>query len=267
MREDVFARIDGGAEEIRTNTSYYWDNSKRLESNRINLQRTLSGEGFFEESNGRRYAVPQGTMMAFTQRENSRYGYPATGSQPYHLQYLSIDSSASANPLFNRIRQDFGPVLSIPDQSESGILFQEAYERFNQGNFRDRYHESELIIRLFTAIYRQQVAETQGSNPIEYCYHLLHNRYADAITLKGIAKTCGVTREHLIRAFTKRYHTSPGAMLRELRLSHAKGMLESTSLPIEQIAAASGFSSSNVFCRAFRNTYHTSPARHRSLLR
>lgn len=262
MREDVFARVDGGAEEVQNDTSYYWDNSKRSESNRINLQRTLAGEAFFEDSTGR-YAVPRGRLIAFTQRENSRYGYPASAREPYRLRYLSIDSSATGNPLFKQIRRDFGSVLSMPEGSESCQLFGEVFLRFSQQTFRDRYHESELITSLFTAIYRQQVADTQRRDPIEYGYHLLQNRYSSPITLKEIAVTCGISREHLIRSFSQRYQTSPGTFLRNLRLKHAASMLEATNLPVENIASASGFSSANVFCRAFKQRHSLSPRQFR----
>ncbi|WP_234033447.1 AraC family transcriptional regulator [Pelagicoccus mobilis] len=262
MREDVFARVDGGADETRRDTSYYWDNSKRSESNRINLQRTLSGEGFFENETGR-YALPIGTLIAFTQRENSRYGYPATASEPYKLRYLSIDPSTTATPLFNRIRRDFGSVLSMPDGSESCSLFDEIFYRFQSSDFIDLYQESEYITRLLTSIYRQQVDDTQHRDPIEYGYHLIKNRYTSPITLTEIASTCGVTREHFIRRFSKRYQTSPGALLRSLRLDHARKMLETTNLDICHIAKASGYSSTNVFGRAFKKNYGHTPRKSR----
>ncbi|MDQ8185019.1 AraC family transcriptional regulator [Pelagicoccus sp. SDUM812002] len=262
MREDVFARIDGGADETRYDTSYYWDNSKRSESNRINLQRTVSGEGFFENETGR-HPLPKGSLIAFTQRENSRYGYPATASEPYSLRYLSIDPSTTSTPLFNRIRCDFGAVLSMPDGSESCALFDETFKRFQARTFLDRYHESELVTRLLTAIYRQQVNDTQHSDPVEYGYHLLHNRYNSPITLKEIAAACGITREHFIRAFAKRYKRPPGVVLRQLRLDHARSLLETTQFTLQHIAGASGFSSANVFCRAFRQAHGTTPSKHR----
>ncbi|MDQ8205250.1 helix-turn-helix transcriptional regulator [Pelagicoccus sp. SDUM812003] len=265
MKEQVFARVDGGAEEVRHDTRYYWDNSRRSESNRINLQRTLSGEAFWEDENGRQ-SVPVGKIMLFTQRENSRYGFPATGSQPYRHRYLSIDPTATAIPIFNRIRQDFGSVLSMPAQSESSALFDQVFHCFSQRSFRDRYHESELITRLLTAIYRQQVEETQDSDPIEYGYYLLQNQHTSPITLKDVAARCGVSREHFIRSFHERYQEPPGKILRSLRLKHAQSILEATRLPIKDVALASGFSSSNVFCRAFRSAFGMSPADYRKQL-
>ena len=263
MLEEVFARVDGGDEETWTDTRYYWDNARRLESNRINLQRTLSGEAFWEDERGRQ-RVAAGRMMLFTQRENSRYGYPATGTEPYHLRYLSIDPAATIIPLFHRLRRDFGAVVNCPLGSESAALFDEIFHRFKVRSFRDRYHESELIGRLLTAIYRQQVQDTQASDPIEFGYHLLQNRYANAhLNLQEVARQCGVSREHFIRAFHRRYRLTPGALLRRLRLEHARAMIEATSLPVAAIAAACGFSSATVFCRAFRTAYGGAPLEHR----
>lgn len=258
MQSDVFARIDGGFEELRVDTRYYWDNSKRSESNRINLQRTLAGEAFWEDERGRQRVGP-GKLMLFTHRENSRYGYPATAQAPYLHRYLSIDPAATIVPLFKRLRQDFGSVVNCPQGSESASLFDETFHRFKTRSFRDRYHESELIVRLLTALYRQQVADTQTRDPIEYGYHLLQNRFASALSLQQIADECGVSREHFIRAFRARFATTPGTLLRQLRMRQARGLLETTRLPVAEIATACGFASANAFCRAFRQTYGTSP--------
>ena len=76
-----------------------------------------------------------------------------------------------------------------------------------------------------------------------------------------MARQCGVTREHFIRAFGERYGETPGVMLRRLRLEHARSMLLATELPVAEVAAASGFASATTFCRAFRAAYAISPAR------
>lgn len=258
MQTEVFARVDGGDEETRSDTRYYWDNARRSESNRINLQLTLAGEAFWEDERGRQ-RVAAGKLMLFTQRENSRYGYPATARSPYHLRYLSIDPAATIIPLFKRLRQDFGSIVSCPHASEPAKLFDEIYHRFKNRSFRDRYHESELIVRLLTALYRQQVEETQASDPIEYGYHLLQNRYATPLSLAAVAQECGITREHFARAFHERYGEAPGVMLRQLRLRQAAAMLESTQMSVNDIALACGFSSANVFCRAFRRERGCTP--------
>lgn len=51
--------------------------------------------------------------------------------------------------------------------------------------------------------------------------------------------------------------------LREARLVHAARLLEATELPVERVAAASGFTSAFHFSRVFRQRYGTPPGAYR----
>ena len=114
------------------------------------------------------------------------------------------------------------------------------------------------------ALYREQVHGTREEDPIEFGSHVLRARFRGEINLKTIARQCGVSREHFIRAFSDRYGETPGALLRRLRLEHARTMLQATELPIGEVARASGFSSAATFCRAFRAAFATTPGDVRS---
>lgn len=263
MQSDVFALVDGGAEELRSCADYQWDNSRRSDANRMIVQRTLAGTGFFEDDHGRRL-VPAGSAMLFTHRERSRYGFPAEATEPYRLRYLSFSPGTSVVGLFRSVRSDFGSVVRMAPDGEAGALFEEIFRRMRAADFVDRYQESELIYRLFIALYREQVHGTREEDPIEFGRHLLRARFRGAINLKTVARQCGVTREHFIRAFSERHGETPGGMLRRLRLEHARTMLLATELPVAEVAAASGFSSATAFCRAFRAECLASPGRFRA---
>lgn len=259
MHADVFALVDGGAEELRTG-DYRWDNARRSDANRMIVQRTIAGAGFFEDVRGRRL-VPAGWAMVFTHREASRYGLPPEATEPYRLRYLSLSPGTSIVGVFQQLRQDFGSVVRMAPDGEAVALFEEVFRRMQTGSFVDRYHEAELIYRMLIAMYREQVHGTRDEDPIEFGSHMLRARFRGPIDLKTIARQCGVTREHFIRAFSERFGETPGAMLRRLRLEHARTMLLATELPVASVAAASGFASATTFCRAFRAAYAVSPTR------
>ncbi len=263
MHAEVFALVDGGAEERRTGPDYQWDNSRRSEANRMIVQRTLGGVAYYEDGHGRRL-VPAGWAMLFTHREQSRYGVPPGATEPYRLRYLSFSPGTSIIGVFQQVRADFGSVVRLAPEGEAGALFEEIFRRMQAGSFVDRYQESELIYRMFVALYREQVHGTRDEDPIEFGCHVLRARFRGAINLKTVARQCGVTREHFIRAFSERYGETPGAMLRRLRLEHARTMLQATELPIAEVAGASGFASATTFCRAFRVAFGTTPARMRA---
>jgi transcriptional regulator GlxA family with amidase domain len=200
--------------------------------------------------------------MLFSHAEASFYGYPPEAQEPYHFHFISF-SSDGIDTLFARIRADFGSVVRLPEESEAAAVFHEIMDRTRKRQFRDRLHEAELLHRLLIAIYREQIHGTRTSEPVEFGFHYLQNHFRSPVNLKDVAARCGVSREHFIREFSTRYRESPGAMLRRLRLEHARTLLAASSLSVQDVALASGFTSSNTFCRAYRRKFARSPGARR----
>jgi AraC-like DNA-binding protein len=254
---DPFPVIQVVAEEVQSSPNYRFENADREGQFSLVLQRTIAGAAWFRDPNGTRL-VASGHAMLFTHNESTAYGYPTDATEPYRLRFISF-SPSGIKPLFDRVRSDFGAVVRMPDNSEATALLDEIIQYYAKRSFRDRLHESELLYRLFIALYREQVQETRTTDPIEFGHHYLKNHFRSPINLKGVAQKCGISREHFIRQFSERYQESPGVMLRGLRLDHARAMLLSTQLSVQDIALASGFTSSNTFCRAFRLKFAQSP--------
>lgn len=257
-KPETFSVVHVGAEEVQTSAAYCFDNSHREGANLLVLQRTLEGAAWFRDGNGT-HAVPAGTAMMFTHVEPTGYGFPADAREAYRLRFLAFTGAGGIAELFARVRADFGSVVRMPDDSEATALFNEAIDRFRRRQFRDRLHESEIVYRLLIALYREQVQDTRVSDPIEFGHHYVRNHFRAPVNLKGVAQKCGVSREHFIREFTTRYRESPGMLLRRLRLEHARAMLTATALSVQDVALASGFTSSNTFCRAYRRRFGHSP--------
>lgn len=261
MSPDPFPVIQVAAEEIRRGPDYHLNNADRADRFSFVVQRTLSGAGFFRDASGRKL-VPADTAMLFSHAEDSEYGYPPEATEPYRFQFLSF-SSNGLEALFARLRRDFGSVVRLPEESEAAGLFNEISRRTRKRQFRDRLEEAELLHQLLIAIYREQIHGTRTIDPIEFGYHYLLNHFRSPVTLKDVAARCSVSREHFIREFGARYDESPGTLLRRLRLEHAQTLIAATSLSVQDIALASGFTSSNTFCRAYRRTFGRSPGARR----
>lgn len=259
MSTDSFAAVRAAADETN-HSDYFWDNRNRAAEVRevLTLQRTTGGAGFFRDSRGT-HQVPSGHVILFSHHEPTSYGYPEDGTEPYRLRYVQVWPAPTFLPLFNQIRQEFGSVLPMPARAESTALFNEVFTRYKQRTFRDRFQESELLHRMLVALYREQVQQTQTTDPIEFGYHYLLNHFRSPVNLKTVAIECGVSREHFIRQFRLRFTEAPGSMLRRLRLEHADAMLAATQQTVEEVALASGFTSANSFSRAYRQKFGRSP--------
>jgi len=260
MPTDSFTSVRAASEECNTSTAYFWDNRNRPNEvwEVLTIQRTISGAGFFHDHSGH-HLVPAEHAIIFSHREPTSYGYPEGATAPYRLRYVQAWPAPVFLPLFNQIRSEFGSVLPMPNRAESTALFNEVFTRYKQRTFRDRFQESELLHRMLVALYREQVQETQTTDPIEFGYHYLRNHFRSPVNLKTVATECRISREHFIRQFRLRFTEAPGAMLRRLRLEHADAMLAATRQTVEEVALASGFTSSNSFGRAYRQKFGHSP--------
>lgn len=254
---DPFSTVNGTAEETHTHAGYRWDNRRRSHSDEGVIQQTLSGAGFFEDAAGRRL-VPEGHAMLFTHDESSSYGYPPEVTAPYRLCFLSF-RLLGLRAWFDRLRGEFGAVVRMPLAGEASAVLAEIKRRFRAREFRDRFQETELLHQLLVGLYREQVAAAQNHDPVEYGYHFLRDNFRSPVNLKAVAQRCGVSREHFIRSFGKRYGEPPGELLRRLRLEQAHRMLGTTQLAVQDVAVACGFADANTFCRAYRLRYGVTP--------
>jgi len=80
-----------------------------------------------------------------------------------------------------------------------------------------------------------------------------------------LAAESGMSRSNFAHFFQKTTGHTPAAFVRELRLEEAARQLRSSRLSIKEIAARTGFASSNQFCKSFRRNFFMSPGNFRRL--
>jgi AraC family transcriptional regulator of adaptative response / DNA-3-methyladenine glycosylase II len=88
---------------------------------------------------------------------------------------------------------------------------------------------------------------------------LIENGALNGDPVDSLAGRLGVTDRHLRRVFQAEYGVSPVQYAQTQRLLLAKRLLTDTSLPVIEVAMASGFSSLRRFNALFRTRYRLSP--------
>lgn len=74
----------------------------------------------------------------------------------------------------------------------------------------------------------------------------------------------GITTAYMSYFFKKKFHTNFSDYVWDIRLQHAKQMLEQTELPIENISVKIGYDNPSSFRRKFKETLGMSPSQYRS---
>jgi AraC family transcriptional regulator of arabinose operon len=83
-------------------------------------------------------------------------------------------------------------------------------------------------------------------------------------TVRSLAAYVALSPSRFAHLFARQLGQSPMRALREARLRHAARLLERTDLPVERVAAASGFVSPCHFSRVFRERYGAPPGAYRA---
>jgi AraC family transcriptional regulator, regulatory protein of adaptative response / DNA-3-methyladenine glycosylase II len=85
--------------------------------------------------------------------------------------------------------------------------------------------------------------------------------------VEGLAERLGVGSRHLRRLFLKHLGATPLAVAQTRRFHFAKKLIDETSLPMSQVALASGFGCVRRFNAGIRKVYHRTPTQIRRLAR
>ena len=88
----------------------------------------------------------------------------------------------------------------------------------------------------------------------------MENHIADPLTLEMLALLSNVSSRQLNRLFRKELGVSTMTFYRQIRLSIARQMLTGSTLSINQIAIATGFSNASHFTKSFKIRYYISPS-------
>lgn len=88
----------------------------------------------------------------------------------------------------------------------------------------------------------------------------IHRRYAEVYGVAELAEHLGVSKHHLIRAFTAAVGRSPGRYLTLVRLEAVKRALVRFSYPLEVVAGMCGFAGANYLVKVFKKETGLTPA-------
>ena len=94
----------------------------------------------------------------------------------------------------------------------------------------------------------------------EQTWRTIDQRYADLLTLDELAADVGLSTRRLATLFRAAYGTTLHARLAAVRLHHALSLLETTSLPIAEVAARTGYYDQSALTRHLKATHGITPA-------
>ena len=122
-----------------------------------------------------------------------------------------------------------------------------------------------LTLEIIAEASRQVAAPAnRTSRWLEQARDILHEQFADNLTLACIAKMVGVHPVYLASSYRKKYHCTIGDYRQRLRIEFACSELSKSHSSLAQIALAAGFANQAHFSKTFKRLTGTTPARYRA---
>jgi AraC family transcriptional regulator len=166
--------------------------------------------------------------------------------------------------LVERVR-GYSSVLDGAEEFQGGVpswLAMRLYHEHLRSDAESPLVMEGLLLELLAECSRRRGSDRVGKPPpwLERVRGLLHDQFAENLTLEAIAAEAGVHPVHLARVFRQHCGRTLGDYVRQLRVEFAARQLITTQTPLAALALGAGFADQSHFCRTFKRHTGISPA-------
>jgi transcriptional regulator GlxA family with amidase domain len=107
------------------------------------------------------------------------------------------------------------------------------------------------------------VPQQEGNDPIAVATTWALEHLGEDLSVDRLAAAAHLSRRTFVRAFRMATGSTPAAWVRSRRLDEARLLLESTELPVEQVAAHCGFGNAVTLRQNFAEAFGSTPSSYR----
>ncbi|HKP38542.1 MAG TPA: AraC family transcriptional regulator [Pyrinomonadaceae bacterium] len=124
-----------------------------------------------------------------------------------------------------------------------------------------------LILEMLGQTFRQNNLRDCSASPrwLAQAQELIHQHFAEKLSLHVIADAVQIHPSHLARTFRKHHRCSIGEYVRRLRIEYAARELLKSDASLTDISLAAGFSDQSHFTHEFKRQLRTTPAEYKRL--
>lgn len=255
LAEPPVQLLSVGKETRRKNT-YYYDNRNR--SDCYLFQYTIDGGGIVK-INGQEHVIKKEDAFFLKLPGEESYYFKEDVANVWDLYYVIFRGEA-VKPYYEHIITQSGIIQSFPQYHPVIRLLQRLYIDARGGKIKDPFTAGSRAFELLCCLCSNNTSSmNQYSRLTSRAKAWLEQEYADPAGISGAANALGVSQSHLSREFSKEMGIPPVDYLCRVRLEQSIHLLSTTSMRIEEIADACGFSCGNYFSKVFKKHMQMSP--------
>ncbi|MFB2580802.1 helix-turn-helix domain-containing protein [Herbiconiux sp. P15] len=189
--------------------------------------------------------------------------YAASDDDPWTIWWMHVRGADVAD-LIGPVLAGQQPVIELKSVDRIAALFDELV-----GSLEQRTTPIHLLAaagvawHLLTRLAADSMLPATGS-PLERAMRYLEARVEGAITVTELAAIVGLSPSHLSTLFRHATGGGPGAFHTSLKMGRARTLLDTTTMPVAEVALAVGYADPLYFSRHFRRLHGVNPSTYRS---
>lgn len=215
---------------------------------------------------GQDYVTAPGDLLLFNPGDN--HACVGVDGQPLDYRCLNLEPDVMRKAAYEITGNDMQPVFSrsVVFHSELVRDLRELHSMILRGEAGVKKQERfylflEQLIDEHTGTGSSASAPERRTEVREVCDFLSQN-YGRAVTLDELSAVAGLSKYHLLRAFTRETGLTPYSYLETIRIDRAKTMLREGETPAVT-ALATGFSDQSHFTNVFKRFIGLTPGQYR----
>lgn len=252
-------RVTAHGEDRQPPGQHYWnENTGRQPSDIVVFQLTVGGTLTYRDAAGM-HAVPKRHALLFAYDEDTGYGVAADATQTYRSRYVCL-RGAGLGDHWTAIRRQYGSVLDLRQNRLVPETLARLIDMARPHRAASPSAQASLVYSFVMQVFdHARASHSRELAPVERAVAALRDAPLTAWSLKEVAATYGVSREHLSRVFHDVTGQTPAAYVRRARLHRARWLIENTTLPIAAIVRQAGYSSPHTLARQIKEATGCSP--------
>ncbi|MWV51310.1 helix-turn-helix domain-containing protein [Rathayibacter sp. VKM Ac-2803] len=214
------------------------------------------------EVGGVRHPVQAGQVVLLP--PGTPHSYGADTAAPWTLWWLHVVGRDLAE--FLRVAGVIAaaPVRDLSDTFRIVALVEEVVQAMERDlTFASTLAASGAAWHLMALLCSERTAGAPRVSAIDQAIEYLRQHVTDQVSIGDLAQTARLSPSHFAARFRQETGTSPLKYQTQLRMARARALLDTTDLPVAQIAARVGYADPFYFARQFTAVHGVPPIRYR----
>ena len=213
------------------------------------------------------HIVAPGDLVLFNPGDN--HACESADHQPLDYRCINIERAVFQNAAREITGDDSAPVFSQAIVFHSDLIgeLKELHSMILRGETGVQKEERfyfllEQLLSYYAQTNPQQPPEQRRE--VRAVCDYLNQHYAESISLDALSALAGLSKYHLLRAFTRETGITPYSYLETIRIDRAKALLRLDTPPAEA-AQETGFSDQSHFSNTFKRFIGLTPGQYRGI--